>query len=142
MAGTSTPLTNTLAGFLMSYKAAGNTYGYDMLRIYPSRDAFTGGDLTSFSEDVAQYAVSLLAGHLLPTDMQAYQPLTNQGFMNLKDNVIVPYQSAGSDVSADVGAGITDDDAVVVAVEYGPAKWIQARNAFELFYSASLLNYG
>ncbi len=141
VAGTSSRITNTLSGFLMSYESAGNKYGYDVLRIYPARDGFTG-DLTTFSADVAQYAVTLLAGTRLPSDMESDNPLTNEGFMNLKDNVMVPYQSANSDVSAYVGAGITNDDAVVVAVEYGPAKWIDSLNAVELFYSSSLLDYG
>jgi hypothetical protein len=68
--------------------------------------------------------------------------LTDQGFMDLQNNVVARYESAGSHVTAYVGAGITSDDAVIVAVEYGPTKWMQTNQAFNLFFSATLLNYG
>ena len=62
--------------------------------------------------------------------------------MNLGNNVVVRYESAGSDVTAYAGAGITNDDAVIVAMEYGPKTWMNSNRAFYLFDSASLLGYG
>jgi hypothetical protein len=112
-----------------------------MFRIYPDRDAFCG-DLATFSDAVVRYALNLFAGKLLPSDMSAANILTDQGFMNLGSNVVARYESASSDVTAYAGAGITNDDAVIVAVEYGPKAWMNSNRAFYLFDSASLLGYG
>jgi hypothetical protein len=139
--GTSEKISHSLSGFLLSYAAPHNTYGYDMFRIYPDRDAFCG-DLATFSDAVVRYALNLFAGKLLPSDMSAANILTDQGFMNLGSNVVARYESASSDVTAYAGAGITNDDAVIVAVEYGPKAWMNSNRAFYLFDSASLLGYG
>jgi hypothetical protein len=76
--GTSEKISRSLSGFLLSYASLHNTYGYDMFRIYPDRDAFSG-DLTTFSEAVVQYVLDLFAGQLLPSDMSAANILTDPG---------------------------------------------------------------
>jgi tetratricopeptide (TPR) repeat protein len=139
--GTTTTITHALSGVVMSYVAPHNTYGYDMLRIYPDRGAFSGDD-TTFSEEVVQYAVNLFAGKSLPADVTEDNLLTDDGFMGLQNAVLAVYNSPSANVTAYVGAGISDDDAVIVGVEYGPKKWMASKEGFNLFYSASLLDYG
>jgi tetratricopeptide (TPR) repeat protein len=140
--GTSNENSHSLSDFMMSYIAPGGKYGFDILRIYPSRDDFTG-NLTDLVESISEWSIEeLVNGRILPPDTAPFgTPVTN-GVVFLNDGTDMVFRSPSTDIDVITRAGITNDNAVVVTVEYGPRAWFATNTAINLLFSATLLDYG
>jgi hypothetical protein len=115
----------SLDGVVFGYDSPDGTSGGYMLRIYPHRDNFYNppdGDLLQLTSTMMNYAVGLLAGEPLASDLELVTNDPGRYFMQLERDYtdFAIYTSPSSDMAAYVAGGQTDDNAVLVAIVFGP----------------------
>lgn len=169
VSGTNKKISGTLANGELQYASADGKSGVFLLRIYTLHQNYTTNkQLQALVTDVNEYALSLFEGHGMPSGFTSSGSYTPQSLWGdaLTDMMTNVYSSgptyaavAGALVAsggADYGAQYQDesiaqnvaygdyDDAVVVAIVYGPSSMWATQHALgiQVLSSASLLGYG